>query len=283
MKSYVYVDINTNKIKTATHAVFKEAHYSQPSKPRGAQILMGHGYVSDIDKPPTPVKTRPTVKVVVDSSTSLNSSNNLIIVPTTPDAIIPRQATGKAAGYDLYSVTSSDIAPNSIVKFDTGIKVQLPPGTYGRIASHSGLVFKHQINVQADVIDPDYMGTLQVLLYNFGTTSYTVQKGDHIAQLILEKCASPTITLHTKMHETQRGDNGFGSTGRNSLLTSPLDNLSIHALQSCEITISMDAPFDLLDISISTNHPHKTLGLIFNKDMIILSCTPGTPAAKLKG
>ena len=47
--------------------------------------------------------------------------------------------------------------------------------------------------------------------------------------------------------------------------------------------MSMHAPLDLLDVSISTNHPHETLGLIFNQHMILLSCTPGTPAAKLKG
>ena len=198
MKNYVYVDINTNKIKTATHAVFDEAHYSQPSKPRGAQILMGHGYISHIDKPPSPINTRPTIKVVVASSTNLNSSNNLIVAPTTPDAIIPRQATDKAAGYDLYSVTSAQIAPNSLVKFDTGT-------------------------------------------------------------------------------------NGFGSTGRNILFNQSPNNPSIHALQSCDLTMSMHAPLDLLDVSISTNHPHETLGLVFNQHMILLSCTPGTPAAKLKG
>ena len=283
MKNYVYIDINTNKIKTASHAVFDEAHYSQQSKPRGDQILMGHGYVSNVDTPPTPVYTRPTIKVIIDSSTTLNTTNNLTIVPTTPDAIIPRQATDKSAGYDLYSVTTSTIAPDSLVKFDTGIKVQLPPGTYGRIASRSGLVFKHQINVQAGISDSDYTGTLQVLLYNFGTTSYTVHKGDRIAQLILEKYASPHVTLYTEIPDTQSGDNGFGSTELNSRITDNRAKPSIHTLQSCDLTMSMSSPLDLLDISIKTNHPHETLGLIFNTDMILLSCTTGTPAAKLKG
>ena len=49
------------------------------------------------------------------------------------------------------------------------------------------------------------------------------------------------------------------------------------------MTMSLDAPVDLVDISLLTKHPHETLGLVFNKDMMVLSCTPGTPSAKIKG
>ena len=145
----------------------------------------------------------------------------MIVVPTTTDAIIPRQATDKAAGYDLYSVETSVIASNSIAKFDTGIKIQLPPGTYGRIASRSGMVLKHNINVQGGVIDPDYTGTLQVLLYNFGSKQYTVQKGDRIAQLILEKYSTPTITVGTAMHETGKRLQQFWQHRDSSLRHTP--------------------------------------------------------------
>ena len=75
----------------------------------------------------------------------------------------------------------------------TDIQIAVPEGTYGRVAPRSGLAHKHFIDVGAGVIDRDYRGNVGVILFNFGTSAFKVNKGDRIAQLICEKISYPTI------------------------------------------------------------------------------------------
>ena len=275
MRNFVYIDTDTKNIKTSSHAIFDEAHYSQPTQPRGAQILMKHGMASSETKKTTPI--RPPVKSV--TSFTSEQCNNLIVSLSHPDAIIPKQATSKAAGYDLYSVDTTVIQPGCIERINTGIKVQLPLHTYGRIASRSGLALKYNITTEGGVIDPDFTGELQVLLHNCGTTPFTVNKGDRIAQLILERFESSPIQLVDSIAATTRGEQGFGSTGLQSIIS----HNSINSLQACDLTMSLSEPCDILDIQLDTNHPHPTLGLKLTDKLKLLSCIPGTPAAKIKG
>ena len=100
---------------------------------------------------------------------------------THKDAIIPQRATHGSAGYDLHTIDRGIIPPSGTMGFDTGIAITPPPQTYGRIASRSGLVAKHNVETKAGVIDADYTGTLRVILHNFGSKPYTVEKGDRIA------------------------------------------------------------------------------------------------------
>ena len=72
-----------------------------------------------------------------------------------PHATLPSRATPGSAGFDLYSADSYVILPGRRVVVSTGIAVNLPTGTYGRIASRSGLAEKHGLNILADVVDPD--------------------------------------------------------------------------------------------------------------------------------
>jgi dUTP pyrophosphatase len=95
----------------------------------------------------------------------------------------------------------------------TGITVVLPPGVYGRVAPRSGLAAKHCINVGAGVIDPDYTGEIKVILFNHGLKDFEIKKGDRIAQLILERCETPPIEEISIVEDTERGSDGFGSTG----------------------------------------------------------------------
>ena len=108
MRNFVYIDTNTKKIKTSSHAVFDEAHYSQPIHPHGAEILLRRGMPSSMpheECKSTPV--RPPIKSV--ASLTVDTSSNLIVSLSHPDAIIPKQATDKAAGYDIYSVDTTII------------------------------------------------------------------------------------------------------------------------------------------------------------------------------
>jgi dUTP pyrophosphatase len=95
----------------------------------------------------------------------------------------------------------------------TGIAVQIPPGSYGRIAPRSGLAYKHFIDVGAGVVDSDYRGEVKVLLFNFNDRAFRVSYGDRIAQLIIEKYTPTVIQEVETLDESQRGEGGFGSTG----------------------------------------------------------------------
>lgn len=95
----------------------------------------------------------------------------------------------------------------------TDISMAIPSGYYGRVAPRSGLAVKHFIDVGAGVIDEDYRGPLGVVLFNHSQNDFAVKKGDRIAQLLLEKIATPDIEVVEDLDETERGAGGFGSTG----------------------------------------------------------------------
>ena len=134
-----------------------------------------------------------------------------------PTAILPVRASVGAAGYDLFSTDSYVVLPSRRVVVSTGISIQLPPGTYGRIAPRSGLAVKHGLDTLAGVIDPDYTGEIKVVLQNLDTAQpFVIRPGYRIAQLILEKFEVVEVVevVETGAPEaTERGDAGFGSTG----------------------------------------------------------------------
>jgi dUTP pyrophosphatase len=129
------------------------------------------------------------------------------------DSIIPTHGSDGAVGYDLYSNTSCVIPASKRGIVSTGIAIVLPPGVYGRVAPRSGLAVKHGIHVGAGVIDPDYTGEVKVVLFNHGDKDFEVEKGDRIAQLVLERCETPPIEEINIVEDTERGSGGFGSTG----------------------------------------------------------------------
>jgi dUTP pyrophosphatase len=129
------------------------------------------------------------------------------------EARLPTRGSGGAVGYDLYSIDTVVIPPKHRALLSTGIAVVLPPGVYGRVAPRSSLALKYGIQVGAGVIDPDYTGEVKVILFNHGHADFEVNKGDRIAQLILEKCDTPEVVEIGFLEETERGAGGFGSTG----------------------------------------------------------------------
>jgi hypothetical protein len=78
---------------------------------------------------------------------------------------------------------------------------------------YSGLAVKHMIDTGAGVVDADYRGPIGVVLFNFGPTDFTIDKGDRIAQLILEKVSMVPAVQVEELCDTARGVGGFGSTG----------------------------------------------------------------------
>lgn len=130
-----------------------------------------------------------------------------------PWAICPTRAHETDAGLDLYAAEDQEVPACGSAIFDTGVHVQLPPFTAGMIVSKSGLNFKRDI-VSDGLIDIPYRGSIRVKLYNQGQKSYTVKRGDKISQLVVVDIHLPTLQIVDELDETDRGDNGFGSTGR---------------------------------------------------------------------
>lgn len=118
------------------------------------------------------------------------------------------------AGLDLYSASDDVyIYPGESELFDTGVHVQLPKNTVGFLKSKSGLNVKNGITSEG-VIDVGYTGSIMVKLYNHGSKPYKVCKGDKISQLVILPCILPELEVVSSLEETERGDNGFGSSGR---------------------------------------------------------------------
>lgn len=132
-------------------------------------------------------------------------------------AKVPSRADEGAAGYDLSSVEELEIEPGTRKLVNTGVRMQLPMCTYGRVAPRSGLSVKG-IDIGAGVIDESYRGLVKVLLINNSKATFKVHVGDRIAQLVIEPICrlKPTIISDVKEFDaSERGDGGFGSTGVN--------------------------------------------------------------------
>lgn len=129
-------------------------------------------------------------------------------------AFMPERAHDNDAGLDLKAPHDALIPAGHSVIIDTGVHVELPKNTVGMIKSRSGLLTRHNI-VTEGTIDEGYRGSIAVKLLNHSkVTDYRVHKGDKIAQLVVLPCLFPSLELVDDLTETDRGDNGFGSTGR---------------------------------------------------------------------
>ena len=130
-------------------------------------------------------------------------------------AHMPTRAHETDAGLDLYCPEGqAQIVPaKESAIFDTGVHIELPNGTVGFLKSKSGLNVKHGI-VSEGVIDVGYTGSIKVKLYNHSGYDYKVLPGDKITQLVILPILTPDIELVDSLSETDRGEGGFGSTGR---------------------------------------------------------------------
>ena len=129
-------------------------------------------------------------------------------------AKMPTKAHSTDAGFDLYARESQIIPAKESATFDTGVHIELPPHTTGFLKSKSGLNVKHGITSDG-VIDVGYTGSIVVKLYNHSGTDYKVNAGDKITQLVILPLAIVgELTTVDSFSETERGNGGFGSSGR---------------------------------------------------------------------
>lgn len=130
------------------------------------------------------------------------------------DAYMPERAHETDAGYDLRAPATYIVRAHGSATIDTGVHIKLPHGTVGMLKSKSGLNVLHGITSEG-VIDAGYTGSIVAKLYNHGPETYRIGRGDKITQLVILPLADVGgLELVAELADTERGDGGFGSTGR---------------------------------------------------------------------
>lgn len=128
-------------------------------------------------------------------------------------ALMPVRAHDTDAGLDLLSPVDTVIPAHGAVTVDTGVHIELPAQTAGFLKSKSGLNVKYGITSEG-VIDVGYNGSIVCKLYNHSNMDYEIKRGDKITQLVVMKIDIPELNVVDEFKETERGNGGFGSTGR---------------------------------------------------------------------
>ncbi|OCT48383.1 Deoxyuridine 5'-triphosphate nucleotidohydrolase [Cladophialophora carrionii] len=190
-----------------------ETHHlppSLPNSPLAKRLKPDTATTSGVKMSSTSNREESAVPVPKLTSTS---HPPLLIKKLSADATTPTRGSAFAAGYDLYAAKPTTIPARGKALVSTELSIATPEGTYGRIAPRSGLAAKHFIDTGAGVIDADYRGEVKVLLFNHAEADFRVDKGDRIAQLVLERIYTPEIVEVDSLEESVRGAGGFGSTG----------------------------------------------------------------------
>lgn len=146
-----------------------------------------------------------------------------------PDAIIPTRSNPTDSGLDLYSVEKYLLQPEEIKIISAGIAIELPkPSFYvgdfspitiiweAQIRPRSGLAAKYGLTIinSPGTVDNDYRGEIKVILRNEGTLPILIKKGERIAQMVITPVVIPEVEEVAELSDTERGEGGFGSTGR---------------------------------------------------------------------
>ncbi|MDI3535409.1 MAG: dUTP pyrophosphatase [Thermosediminibacterales bacterium] len=133
------------------------------------------------------------------------------------DIKLPDYMTEKASGLDLHANVEKPVVikPGKYKLIPTGISLSMPEGYEAQIRPRSGLALKHGITLlnSPGTIDADYRGEIKVIMLNLGEKDYTVNRGDRIAQMVINKVVRADFELVKDLDATDRGESGFGHTG----------------------------------------------------------------------
>jgi len=129
------------------------------------------------------------------------------------EAQLPTRANKFDAGWDLYSVDTCAIDPNSRQLVNVGIALEIPKGYVGLIWPRSGLAVKSGVDVFAGVIDSGYRGEVKVCLYNSSTETIHISSGDRVAQILFQAIGQFDLVQSEQLTNTPRDVGGFGSSG----------------------------------------------------------------------
>lgn len=134
------------------------------------------------------------------------------------NAVIPTYGSEFSAGADLYAAIDEEIviAPGETKLIPTGLAFEIPEGYAGFVYARSGLATKRGLAPanKVGVIDSDYRGEVMTALHNHGSESHKIEKGERIAQMVIAPYVTASFILSESLDDTERGEGGFGSTGR---------------------------------------------------------------------
>ena len=132
-----------------------------------------------------------------------------------PGAQPPAYATAGAAGMDLRAIEEVRLEPMERKLVHTGLRIAVPVGFEAQVRPRSGLALRHGLSMvnSPGTIDSDYRGEIALIMINFGAAAVELARGERLAQLVLAPVARAALELVAELDETQRGANGFGSTG----------------------------------------------------------------------
>ncbi len=133
------------------------------------------------------------------------------------DELLPRYMTEHASGMDLCAAVEKDelIPPGGRKAIPTGIAIELPQGFEAQIRPRSGLALRYGVTIlnTPGTIDADYRGEIRVIMINHGEDSFTVIRGDRIAQMVVQPVCRVSWDVSERLDRTERGAGGFGHTG----------------------------------------------------------------------
>lgn len=131
---------------------------------------------------------------------------------------VPAYSTSQSAGMDLraHLATPLTIAPGCRVLVPTGLFIALPDGYEAQVRPRSGLALKHGVTVlnSPGTIDADYRGEVGVILINLSDEPFTINDGDRIAQMVIARYEKAQWVEVDQLRATERGEGGFGHTGK---------------------------------------------------------------------
>lgn len=130
------------------------------------------------------------------------------------DAKIPSYAHEGDAGMDIYAVEHAVIKIGSRALIPTGLSFELPLGYVALVWDKSGVSNNHGVKTLGGVIDAGYRGEIKIGLLNTGNEDFVIERGDKVAQILIQKIEHPEIQEVNDLSETSRGNGGFGSTGK---------------------------------------------------------------------
>jgi dUTP pyrophosphatase len=140
---------------------------------------------------------------------------DILVALLAPHALLPKKAHASDAGFDLALPTDCIVTPYTLQQIDLSIALHIPPGWYGQIFGRSS-VFRRGLSVHPGVIDADYRGAIQLLVYNHLSVEQRLRRGDRLAQLLFLPVPAVQIVevAPDRLGCTLRGAGGVGSTGR---------------------------------------------------------------------
>lgn len=129
-------------------------------------------------------------------------------------SFVPERAHKEDAGLDLRTPVQFILGAHESFVVDFGVAVEIPIGYYGELMSKSGLNVKHNIQSAGGVIDAGYTGTIRGRITNNGDYDYEFKRGDKVMQLVVKPCLCCDVNVVDELDDSDRGTDGFGSTGR---------------------------------------------------------------------